>query len=197
MSLTLHDDPCIPGATPLTEAPHPYVAGRNGEYVHIPRSGYDATGRKWVSVRSWCGQQFRVGSDAKWMPGVPPGRLLCGTCYGRSLGYDDAAPGIAHRPTLTIRRLVHPARRWCPGRRLGLWVERAGHRNAECLLCGYVGRWNCSQGWNAYGVDIEPHEPIVDEALVWCPTCGWRHLRLVGAVVTCGAFGCSFRARTS
>lgn len=183
----LHLDPVMPGCVPLQAAPAKYLVGGPESYAHLPRS--IAVGR-YTYAHTWCGVSRRTdgGGRARWTDD-PAGRPVCGTCLGRSMGYDPDDPSCTFRPTLTLTSLK--GRRWCPGAR-SLWVER-DHRNGTCLLCGHEGRitWR-KAGYCASDPALERHQPASEEALVHCPSCGWRRLDLWGGLIRCQTWQCEF-----
>lgn len=188
----LHLDPGLPGHTHLEVAPAPYVASLAGQYVHLPRSATQHVsrfnGEHSETVRAWCGIRLYTANPgrAAWLPEIPEGRPLCGTCQGRHDGYHDNET-VAFRPTKALSALGR--RRWCPGPSRGLWVEHG--RGAVCVLCGHADRqWNRS---------MRNHAPEVPDALLFCPSCGWEHLRVTSetpgvAVARCGRWRCTFTA---
>ena len=195
-AVPVHLDPTLPGWAPLAHAPARYILSRTGRYAHIPRSvaatnHLDRHGRHILAATTWCGQP--APRHPRWADDYEPPRELCGTCHGRALGYDPTAPGIGFHPTRTLRAL--DGRVWCPGPRRRLDIPTDSHRGALCLLCGHRDKYTIhgSRGYHAGHLAMRRHRLDDNaEALVWCPSCGWKNLTREGDTIRCTTWRCEW-----
>lgn len=165
------------GGEPVRTLPGRYVIARQGTYVHRPRSAARFTHpidkqKSWVSVQLLCGQHVSSPIITDEIPGP-----LCGTCFGRDLGYDLDRPDIIWQP----RGLYKLPKRWCPGPDLGLWADisrnEPGHRSdALCLFCGTYGKAR-GMGRMPYAATYSMVKHQHNGCGRACPSHGWKFLR--------------------